>query len=88
MTFQGYTVLGNYLYTLDGTGHADPADINSYVTATDMNTGKVVQRSLTRAGKTLLYREPEGMMVYRTAQHVQLHTLRQRVLQGRADLIT
>lgn len=66
VTFQGYTVLGNYLYTLDGTGHADPADINSYVTATDMNTGKVVQRSLTRAGKTLLYREPEGMMVYKT----------------------
>ncbi len=66
VTFQGYTVLGNYLYTLDGTGHQDPADINSYVTATDMNTGKVVQRSLTRAGKTLLYREPEGMMVYQT----------------------
>lgn len=66
VTFQGYTVLGNYLYTLDGTGHKDPADINSYITAIDMNTGKVVQRSLTKAGKTLLYREPEGMMVYRT----------------------
>jgi hypothetical protein len=66
VTFQGYTVLGTYLYTLDGTGHEDPADINSYVTAVDMNTGKVVQRSLTKAGKTLFYREPEGMMVYRT----------------------
>lgn len=66
VTFQGYTVLGNYLYTLDGTGHEDPADINSYVTAIDMNTGKVVQRSLTKAGKTLFYREPEGMMVYKT----------------------
>ena len=66
VTFQGYTVLGKYLYTLDGTGHQDPADINSYVTATDMNTGKVVQRSLTKAGKTLFYREPEGMMVYKT----------------------
>jgi hypothetical protein len=66
VTFQGYTVLGNYLYTLDGTGHQDPDDINSYVTATDMNTGKVVQRSLTKAGKTLFYREPEGMMVYKT----------------------
>lgn len=66
VTFQGYTVLGDYLYTLDGTGHEDAADINSYVTATDMNTGKVVQRSLTKAGKTLFYREPEGMMVYRT----------------------
>ncbi len=66
VTFQGYTVLGNYLYTLDGTGHEDQADINSYVTTIDMNTGKVVQRSLTKAGKTLFYREPEGMMVYRT----------------------
>ena len=66
VTFQGYTVLGDYLYTLDGTGHQDQADINSYVTATDMNTGKVVQRSLTKAGKTLFYREPEGMMVYKT----------------------
>lgn len=66
VTFQGYTVLGSYLYTLDGTGHEDPADINSYVTAIDMNTGKVVQRAITRAGKSLLYREPEGMMVYRT----------------------
>ncbi|MFF7158628.1 teichoic acid biosynthesis protein C [Streptomyces sp. NPDC008139] len=66
VTFQGYTFLDNYLYTLDGTGHEDPADINSYVTATDMNTGKVVQRSFTAAGKTLFYREPEGMMVYRT----------------------
>lgn len=66
VTFQGYTVLGNHLYTLDGTGHQNPADINSYVTAIDMNTGKVVQRSLTKAGKTLFYREPEGMMVYRT----------------------
>jgi hypothetical protein len=66
VTFQGYTVLGDYLYTLDGTGHESQADINSYVTATDMNTGKVIQRSLTKAGKTLLYREPEGMMVYKT----------------------
>lgn len=66
VTFQGYTFLGNILYTLDGTGHEDPAAINSYVTAIDMNTGKVVQRSLTKAGKTLFFREPEGMMVYKT----------------------
>ena len=70
VTFQGYTVLGDYLYTLDGTGHEDAADINSYVTATDMNTGKVVQRSLTKAGETLFYREPEGMMVYKTVDGV------------------
>jgi receptor-binding protein len=66
VTFQGYTALGDHLYTLDGTGHEDPADIDSYVTAIDMNTGRVVQRSLTKAGNSLLYREPEGMMVYRT----------------------
>lgn len=66
VTFQGYTFLGDYLYTLDGTGHEDPADIDSYVTAIDMNTGKVVQRFLTDAGKSLFFREPEGMMVYKT----------------------
>lgn len=66
-TFQGYTVLGQYLYTVDGTGHEDPADINSYVTAIDLNTGAVVQRSLTKAGKSLIFREPEGMAIYRTS---------------------
>lgn len=66
VTFQGYTLMGNYLYTLDGTGQEDAANINSYVTAIDMNTGKVVQRSLTKAGESLFYREPEGMMVYKT----------------------
>ncbi|MEU6733437.1 phage baseplate protein [Streptomyces physcomitrii] len=67
VTFQGYTVLGSYLYTLDGTGHADAADINSYVTSIDLNTGKVVERFLTKAGKSLVYREPEGMAIMRTS---------------------
>ena len=67
VTFQGYTVLGSYLYTLDGTGHADAADINSYVTSIDLNTGKVVQRFLSKAGESLIYREPEGMAVNRTS---------------------
>ncbi|MGB3444162.1 MAG: teichoic acid biosynthesis protein C [Actinophytocola sp.] len=67
VTFQGYTIYGNHLYTLDGTGHADPADINSYVTRIDMNTGTVKSRFLTKAGKSLIYREPEGMAVYRTS---------------------
>jgi hypothetical protein len=66
VTFQGYAVFGSYLYTMDGDGHADADDINSYVTATDLNTGKVVQRSLTKAGKSLVFREPEGMAVNRT----------------------
>lgn len=64
--FQGYTIYGKYLYTLDGSGHADPADIDSYVTRIDMNTGTVEDRELTRAGGTLVYREPEGMAIYRT----------------------
>ena len=64
--FQGYTVFGQYLYTLDGTGHDDPADINSYVTRIDMNTGTIRARALTKAGSTLTYREPEGMAIYRT----------------------
>ncbi|GHF60854.1 hypothetical protein FHX82_002702 [Amycolatopsis bartoniae] len=66
-TFQGYTVFGQYLYTLDGTGHDDPADIDSYVTRIDLNTGTVAGRALTKAGSTLTYREPEGMAIYRTA---------------------
>jgi hypothetical protein len=67
VTFQGYTIYGQYLYTLDGTGHANAADINSYVTRIDMVTGKVMSRALTKAGKSLVYREPEGMAVYRTS---------------------
>lgn len=67
VVFQGYTIYGQYLYTLDGTGHAKAADINSYITRIDMNTGKVVDRFLTRAGKSLIYREPEGMAIYRTS---------------------
>jgi hypothetical protein len=64
--FQGYAIYGQYLYTLDGSGHDDPADIDSYVSRIDMNTGAVVSRALTKAGSTLIYREPEGMAVYRT----------------------
>ncbi|OEV11280.1 teichoic acid biosynthesis protein C [Streptomyces nanshensis] len=67
VTFQGYTVFGSYLYTLDGDGHADQADINSFITTTDLNTGKVVERALTKAGKSLVYREPEGMAINQTA---------------------
>jgi hypothetical protein len=65
--FQGYTIFGQYLYTLDGTGHDSSADINSYVTCIDMNTGTVKSRAFTQAGSTLVYREPEGMAIYRTS---------------------
>lgn len=67
VTFQGYTVFGQYLYTMDGTGHNDAADIDSYVTRIDMKTGKVDDRALTKAGVSLIFREPEGMAVYKTS---------------------
>lgn len=67
VVFQGYTIYGQYLYTLDGTGHDSSADIDSYVTRIDMITGTVKSRALTKAGSTLVFREPEGMGVYRTA---------------------
>jgi hypothetical protein len=44
---------------LDGAGHGDPAAIDSYLTCIDMNTGGVVARALTKAGQSLVYREPE-----------------------------
>ncbi|HET6285597.1 MAG TPA: teichoic acid biosynthesis protein C [Amycolatopsis sp.] len=66
VTFQGYTIYGQYLYTLDGTGHEDPADIDSYLTCIDMNTGEVKSRALTKAGKSLVFREPEGLGIYRS----------------------
>lgn len=66
VTFQGYTIFGQYLYTLDGTGHDDAKDINSHVTRIDMRTGKAQDRKLTKAGESLIFREPEGMAVYRT----------------------
>ncbi|MEU4520343.1 teichoic acid biosynthesis protein C [Amycolatopsis sp. NPDC024027] len=67
VVFQGYTILGSSLYILDGAGHADAADIDSYVTRVDMKTGEVKERAITRAGESLVWREPEGMAVYRTA---------------------
>jgi hypothetical protein len=66
VTFQGYTIFGRYLYTLDGIGHAHGSDIDSYVTRIDMNTGSVESRSLVRTAASLIFREPEGMAVYRT----------------------
>ena len=65
--FQGYTAYGSYVYTMDGTTQANESTINSYVTCIDMNNGAIVSRKLTSAGKSLVYREPEGMAVYRTS---------------------
>ncbi|WP_308010726.1 Tat pathway signal sequence domain protein [Streptomyces sp. AC495_CC817] len=69
VTFQGYTTLGQYLYTMDGTAYTydssgnRTSDSNTYVTCIDWNTGSVVQRSLSKAGESLFYREPEGMAI-------------------------
>ncbi len=67
-TFQGYTFYGKYLYVLTGDGHASADDIDSAITCIDLNTGAITQNKvLTRAGSTLVYREPEGMAVYKTS---------------------
>ncbi|WP_327129592.1 phage baseplate protein [Streptomyces sp. NBC_01727] len=65
VVFQGYTLYGDYLYTLDGTayGSTNPAPGNANVSVIDLRTGNLVQRVLTRAGGSLTYREPEGMTV-------------------------
>ncbi|MDX2824320.1 Tat pathway signal sequence domain protein [Streptomyces ipomoeae] len=69
-TFQGYTSLGQYLYTLDGNAYTydsttgnRTSDNNTYVTTIDWNTGTVVERALTKAGESLFYREPEGLAI-------------------------
>ncbi|MEU0480559.1 teichoic acid biosynthesis protein C [Streptosporangium sp. NPDC006013] len=63
--FQGYTVYGRYLYLLDGTAYSgsNPAPGNTYITCVDLRTGGKVQRSLSQAGKSLDFREPEGMAI-------------------------
>jgi hypothetical protein len=69
-TFQGYAPYGRYLYLLYGDSYeaAPKGELNSELVTVDMNTGKVVQGpTLTKAGSTLKFREPEGLAVYRTA---------------------
>ncbi|MEU1406346.1 Tat pathway signal sequence domain protein [Streptomyces sp. NPDC005728] len=68
-TFQGYTTMGQYLYTLDGTAYTydsngnQTSTSNTYVTSIDWNTGTVFERRLSNAGQSLFYREPEGLAV-------------------------
>lgn len=69
VVFQGYTSMGQYLYTLDGTAYTydsngkQTSTSNTYVTSVDWNTGTVYERSLSKAGESLFYREPEGLAV-------------------------
>jgi len=77
-TFQGHTTYGSYLYILTGTSYDDPygdpydgkLSDGSYVSgdtnirAINWNTGGGGgSPSLTKAGYTLYYREPEGMAI-------------------------
>jgi hypothetical protein len=69
-TFQGYALYGRYLYTYYGNpyGGDNPAPGNARLSTVDLNTGKrVAGPTLTKAGGTLTYREPEGLAIYRTA---------------------
>ncbi len=68
-TPQGYTLYGSYMYFLTGNAYSDtnPEPGNSYLTSINVNTGAIAQGpTLTKAGSTLTYREPEGLAVYRT----------------------
>ncbi|MEV0592947.1 phage baseplate protein [Nonomuraea cavernae] len=62
-TFQGYAAYGNFVYILTGNAYSDanPAPGNTYVTCLDLRSGQQVQRARSVAGKSLDYREPEGM---------------------------
>ncbi|OAX79710.1 hypothetical protein ACJ72_05971 [Emergomyces africanus] len=66
--FQGYAAYGSFLYIMTGTSYeANGGVVNSQVASIDMNTGKFVQGpTMTKAGGSLQYREPEGMAVYKT----------------------
>ncbi|OJD18775.1 hypothetical protein AJ78_01246 [Emergomyces pasteurianus Ep9510] len=66
--FQGYAVYGSYLYIMTGTSYeASGGVVNSQVASIDMNTGKIAQGpTMTKAGASLQYREPEGMAIYKT----------------------
>ncbi|MEK3724458.1 phage baseplate protein [Paenibacillus sp. FSL H8-0034] len=64
-TFQGFASYGSYLYLLDGTAYdatTNPTG-NTYITTVNLNTGLQVDRQLTNAGSSLLFREPEGMSI-------------------------
>ena len=66
VTFLGYAIFGQYLYTLDRTERARGSNIDSYVTRIDMNTGQVQRRSRVLVAASLIFREPGGMAIYRT----------------------
>jgi hypothetical protein len=65
--FQGWTLYGSYAYFWEGEaypGAPDETKANSKLWCYDINAGKIVDSFLTLAGKSLTYREAEGMAVY------------------------
>lgn len=65
-TFQGYTFYGQYAYLWYGDGQTNPDNINSTIRTLDLNTGQFTRDpAVTRAGESLVYREPEGMAIHR-----------------------
>ncbi|WP_329004984.1 hypothetical protein OHA18_16520 [Kribbella sp. NBC_00709] len=65
--FQGWTLYGAYAYFWEGEaypGAPDETQATSKLWCYDINAGQLVDSFLTLAGKSLTYREPEGMAVY------------------------
>jgi len=67
-TFQGYAAYGQWIYLLTGNSYdVTGGVVNSEITSVDMNTAAVKQGpTLTKAGSTLSFREPEGLAIYET----------------------
>jgi hypothetical protein len=87
---QGFCLYGSYLYVLEGTaytsgGPQNPDDAGStFITRLDLNTGGSV-RALTRALKSLTYREPEGMNIMLIPDPARPGTFRPRLTFGFAS---
>lgn len=67
VAFQGWTLYGSYAYFWEGEaypGEPDETKANSKLWCYDINAGEIVDSFLTLAGKSLTYREAEGMAVY------------------------
>jgi hypothetical protein len=65
--FQGWALYGAYAYFWEGEaypGEPDETKANSKLWCYDINAGQLVDSFLTLAGKSLTYREAEGMAVY------------------------
>ncbi|MBB6565901.1 teichoic acid biosynthesis protein C [Kribbella sandramycini] len=65
--FQGWTLYGSYVYFWEGEaypGDPDETKANSKLWCYDINAGQLVDSFLTLAGKSLTYREAEGIAVY------------------------